>query len=257
MAIRIDAFVLDLESLRTYLERSLVEVFNDFSRTFTNVGSVFDVIDSETRKRYTLAEPNVIVVYAPEMPQTRLNNPRHWQSDPFLQINLAEYLKLSRCEMTPLFVLRMLCHLPDQKVRLLSRGHGRWWIGSVLVAATRPAIGNEVREDLNALLGRVLGRWNCGFEFTKMDIPEPNSFPIASIEDDVHLAVFTPAEHRRLVRALETIKLATPKFEKPPSYHAFAEDLGGWDEDVRERIEEIVSSGPLVSAGNRLVTFIQ
>lgn len=147
-------------------------------------------------------------------------------------------------------------------VQLLSAGHRRWWIGSLVesLRGSSPCLLNQLDvEHAEDLLSFVLRGWNCGATLRGWSPPAVrSSFPITPRHDeDLRLAVLSSSDFEFLRLFLsERLLDDNRRFVCPAGAVGIApEGDDEWDAWVRQVIREIATT-PLDDPTPMLVSLL-
>jgi hypothetical protein len=254
MGIRIDPFAIDTPRFCRALEVPLWRVLRQVARRAPRDHFLFHVFEPDTRFRYVICPDGRILRTGRDGAREFLQDDQLAASSVLQQSCLAYLLDPNSSGYALLFLLRDWADWEAaEAVHLITEGHRRWWVGSVLSAAARVELPLPQYRELSAILGRMLAGWDCGVQIPAVQDRDDIHFPIYHDNPDKPMAVFSAGECHALVDLLELLLKRDPIFESPTPGDS---DDFDWNQYAREMIGYFVELKRLVPPCTHMVTFI-
>jgi hypothetical protein len=143
------------------------------------------------------------------------------------------------------WLLRALADCPPfQFATEITEGYRRWWIGSFLdYFVHQPDIPREDRDEVTALLLRVLRIYDCGSSLPPSTYSLADfDFPVRPVDDaDMNIAHWTWEEARLVIRVLQSVRDRWPVFASPPGSVGIGPETDDeWNEWVHQMIAKLL-----------------
>jgi len=146
-------------------------------------------------------------------------------------------------------------------VRMLTEGHRRWWIGSLLDAAEESeALTPDDYAQFVRLWEKVLRGYNCGKWLTTATfVLSDFEFPLLPTDDaDLQIGIWTEPEAGFVADCLRRLTALDTRFKAPPQRIGIGPETDDdWNAWVYEMIRQFLTIGDLPDYGRlAVVTFI-
>ena len=174
---------------------------------------------------------------------------------------IVRELRMSSSKPTGMELLRALrkVAVDDDRIRLVSHGHRRWWIGSFIASCRRePSFGAAVLSEMERLFSRILRDHDCGVRLASVPYSLKDVVLPCALGDDAdrRLATLDGAE-RTFFAEFIVARLSEEwrVFACPDGAVGIAPDAGPeWDQWTRDVASEFATSTVAQPAG--FATFI-
>ncbi len=241
MSSRIKLFAVDVRRFEELLDQPIGAVLQECVERGTDPERIIVWHDRPRNRRY-LAVPGRGVLFAEGSGDYQ---PAEFTAnDPFLARPVRDHLREEDSYALNSLLRALSSYSPGDVVREITRGHRRWWIGSLLDYAENSAAVSQVDYERLVLLwqkvlrGHVCGKpvLLCNFSTADFD------FPVLPVDDvELWMGVWSEEEAHFMVDCLHRIRAVPPRFGKPPGKVGMApENDEEWDEWVNEMLDALL-----------------
>jgi hypothetical protein len=259
MGVRLELFALDLPRFTAFIRQPVWEWLWYYADNGTAQGGDVLMPANDDAHIVYVATPRLGVMRAVGNKSVALDR-RNRPGDPLLSDTLHDYLASnSPWRLQDLLTAVGRCP-PNDCVRLVTSGHRRWWIGSLLDYAEKtlgPAAPDYLF--LASLFRKLLGWYDCGKVLPAPAVVESEPrFPLRLQEDpDIHTGVWRDEETFLVMDILRSMMSEHTRFSKPPLPVGVApEKEEDWNDWVHQMIAHILSIDAFPPAMRSVVSFI-